>query len=71
MTTDQVTWGRAGSTLGPAHEHWPEQPEAAHAASEVDDDQDDGDGAVLVTAIVAGGLTLAALVIAWAIWSHW
>lgn len=69
----QVHWGRTGS-MGPDHAHWPEaqQPEAAHAASELDDDQDDErDGHVLVTAIVACGLTLAALVIAWGLWSTW
>lgn len=69
---DRVTWGRTGS-MGPDHAHWPAQPEAAHAASEVEDDDqgDDREGHVLVTAIVACGLTLAALVIAWGLWSTW
>ena len=39
--TDHVKWGR---TLGPSQPFWPDtmpaQPEAAHAASELDDDQD-------------------------------
>lgn len=66
---DQVNWGR---TIGPNAPLWSEaQPEAAHAASELHDDDDGNDGAVLVTAVVAAGLTAAAALIAWAIWSAW
>lgn len=70
MRDDQIRWGR---TIGPAAPHWPDtcpaQPEAAHAASEVNDDDDERGGHVLVTALVACGLTLGALVIAWGLWS--
>lgn len=74
MTTDQVNWGRTGS-MGPDHAHWPAQPEAAHAASELDDDQDrDGLGffrGMRVAFIVAACLVGGCLFIAWGIWSNW
>lgn len=68
---NNVQWGRPG-TMGPDQPHWPDTypVEAAHAASELHDD-DGNDGAVLVTAVVAAGLTAAAALIAWAIWSAW
>lgn len=69
---NNVQWGRPG-TMGPDQPHWPDTypVEAAHAASELHDDDDGNDGAVLVTAVVAAGLTAAAALIAWAIWSAW
>ena len=74
---DRVTWGRPGST-GP--DAWPdtymvEPPEAAHAASELDDDQDaDGMGffrGLRVAVIFAIGIAGACAVIAWGVASAW
>jgi hypothetical protein len=64
----EVNWGRPG-TMGPDQPHWPE---AAHAASEINDD-DEGElmGGGFVAAVVIVGLTAAAALIGWAIWSAW
>lgn len=64
----EVQWGRPG-TMGPDQPHWPE---AAHAASELhDDDPDELMGGGFVAAVVIVGLTAAAALIGWTIWAHW
>jgi hypothetical protein len=64
----EVNWGR---TIGPHAPLWSEaQPEAAHAASELHDDDED-DGGVIVTALGAGLLTLLAVGVAALLWSVW
>lgn len=70
---DRVTWGRPGSASPDA---WPdtymvEQPEAAHAASEVDDDTDERKGHVLVTALCIFLTTAAVALLSWAVITHW
>jgi hypothetical protein len=65
---DQVNWGRPG-TMGPDQPHWPE---AAHAASEInDDDSPELMGGAFVSAICIVGITLAVALITWTIWSYW
>lgn len=66
----EVQWGR---TIGPNAPLWSEaQPEAAHAASELhDDDPDELMGGGFVAAVVIVGLTAAAALIGWTIWAHW
>ena len=55
--------------MGPDQPHWPE---AAHAASEItDDDAPELMGGAFVTAVCIVGLTAAAALITWAIWSAW
>jgi hypothetical protein len=68
---NNVQWGRPG-TMGPDQPHWPDTypVEAAHAASEITDD-DGNDGAVVVTALGAGLLTLLAVGVAALLWSVW
>lgn len=78
MTGNRIHWGRT-SSMGPDHARWPDtypaQPEASHAAPELDDDQDrDGLGffrGMRVAFIAAVGLVGACLFIAWGIWSNW
>jgi hypothetical protein len=67
---DQVNWGR---TIGPNAPLWSEaQPEAAHAASEInDDDSPELMGGAFVSAICIVGITAAVALITWTIWSYW
>lgn len=56
---------------------WPDtyfverQPEAAHAASEIDDDDFDRPGHVLVTALCIVLTTAAVALLSWAVITHW
>jgi hypothetical protein len=62
------------------HRHpdaWPEtmfverQPEAAHAASEYEDDDNERQGHVLVTALCIFLTTAAIALLSWAVITHW
>lgn len=69
-----VTWGRTGSQIGPSHRHWPDtypmpdHIEPAHAASEIEDDDDDRKGHMLATAVVAGIATIGLAMVIWGLW---
>lgn len=66
-------WGRPGSTSPDA---WPdtyvvEQPEAAHAASEIVDDAPELMGGAVVAALAVGIFTLGVALVGWAVITHW
>ena len=69
---DHVTWGRTGS-MGPAHAQWPdtyplEEPEAAHAASEIGHDDREPPGQLFVGVFwgaVFTAICAAAAVVLW------